>query len=105
MDKFKDLKTLFEDFIASDLPKIAPRELYEPYNYIVNLEAKRVRPVMLLASKLCFDQLNKDDYYAALAIELFHNFSLMHDDIRDGACLQSIKNMGKIVLYYRETLY
>lgn len=83
MDKFKDLKTRFEDFIASDLPKIAPRELYEPYNYIVNLEAKRVRPVMLLASKLCFDQLNKDDYYAALAIELFHNFSLMHDDIMD----------------------
>lgn len=85
MDKFKDLKATFEDFIASDLPKIAPRELYEPYHYIVNLEAKRVRPVMLLASKLCFGNLHKDDYYAALAIELFHNFSLMHDDIMDAS--------------------
>lgn len=83
MDKFKDLKTQFEEFITSDLPKIAPKELYEPYHYIVNLEAKRVRPVMLLASKLCFTNLSKDDYYAALAIELFHNFSLMHDDIMD----------------------
>jgi geranylgeranyl diphosphate synthase, type II len=83
MEKFKNLKALFEDFIASDLPKIAPKELYEPYHYIVNLEAKRVRPVMLLASKLCFTNLNNDDYCAALAIELFHNFSLMHDDIMD----------------------
>ena len=83
MDKFKDLKKQFEEFIASDLPKIAPNELYEPYHYIVNLEAKRVRPVMLLASKLCFANLNNDDYCAALAIELFHNFSLMHDDIMD----------------------
>jgi geranylgeranyl diphosphate synthase type II len=83
MDKFKNLKNQFEDFIASDLPKIAPKELYEPYHYIVNLEAKRVRPVMLLASKLCFTKLNSDDYCAALAIELFHNFSLMHDDIMD----------------------
>lgn len=83
MDKFNDLKSRFEDFIASHLPKIAPKELYEPYHYIVNLEAKRVRPIMLLASKCCFTPLEDDDYYAALAIELFHNFSLMHDDIMD----------------------
>jgi len=83
MEKFKDLKPKFEEFITTNLPKIAPKELYEPYHYIVNLDAKRVRPIMLLASKLCFDVLNRDDFYAALAIELFHNFSLMHDDIMD----------------------
>lgn len=83
MEKFKDLKSSFEAFITSHLPKIAPKELYEPYHYIVNLEAKRVRPVMLLATKRCFAPLGEDDFYAALAIELFHNFSLMHDDIMD----------------------
>lgn len=83
MEKFNDLKSRFEEFIKSHLPKIAPKELYEPYHYIVNLEAKRVRPVMLLASKRSFGSLEEDDFYAALAIELFHNFSLMHDDIMD----------------------
>lgn len=82
-EKFKNLKIEFEKFIESDLPRIAPNELYDPYRYIVNLDAKRVRPVMLLASKLCFGDLSKDDFRVALAIELFHNFSLMHDDIMD----------------------
>ncbi len=80
---FTDYKVKFEAFIADNLPKIAPRELYEPYQYIMQLEAKRIRPILMLATKSCFGQVVKDDMYAALAIELFHNFSLMHDDIMD----------------------
>lgn len=83
MEKFKELKEKFEEFIKTDLPRIAPKELFEPYSYIVHLEGKRVRPVMLLASNLCFGPIQRDALYAALAIELFHNFSLMHDDIMD----------------------
>lgn len=82
-DRFKDLKQQFEDFIVSDLPKISPVELYAPYHYIVNLDAKRVRPVMLLAAKSCYGTIDQDTLKSALAVELFHNFSLMHDDIMD----------------------
>lgn len=81
--KFKEYKDLFDAFIASDLPKISPKELYEPYHYIINLDAKRIRPIMMLAAKSFFGEIDKDDLRAALAIELFHNFSLMHDDIMD----------------------
>lgn len=80
---FNEYKVKFEAFIADNLPKIAPKELYEPYHYIMQLEAKRIRPLLMLATKSCYGHVVKDDMYAALAIELFHNFSLMHDDIMD----------------------
>lgn len=80
---FNEYKVKFEAFIADNLPKIAPKELYEPYQYIMQLEAKRIRPILMLATKSCYGHVVKDDMYAALAIELFHNFSLMHDDIMD----------------------
>jgi len=81
--KFKEYKEIFDAFLVSDLPKVAPKELYEPYHYILNLDAKRIRPILMLASKSCFGDINRDDMCTALAIELFHNFSLMHDDIMD----------------------
>ncbi len=66
----------------------APTELYEPIDYILNLGGKRMRPVMLLMAY----QLFKEDYEKALpaayAIEIFHNFSLVHDDIMDVAPLR-----------------
>jgi geranylgeranyl diphosphate synthase type II len=102
MEKFKDLKSSFEAFITSHLPKIAPKELYEPYHYIVNLEAKRVRPVMLLATKRCFAPIGEDDFYAALAIELFHNFSLMHDDIMDKS--ETRRGQATVHKKYEKTL-
>ena len=80
---FNHYKEKFEAFIQSDLPKISPKELYEPYHYLVHLDAKRIRPALLLIAKSCFGTIDSDDMRAALAIELFHNFSLMHDDIMD----------------------
>lgn len=62
-----------------------PAELYNPANYILGLGGKRVRPLMVLLGY----QLLKDDFQAALplahAVEVFHNFTLMHDDIMDQA--------------------
>lgn len=62
-----------------------PAELYNPANYILGLGGKRVRPLMVLLGY----QLLKDDFRAALplahAVEVFHNFTLMHDDIMDQA--------------------
>lgn len=80
---FTEYKAKFEAFLADNLPKIAPKELYEPYHYLMQLEAKRIRPMLMLAAKSCYGEVGSDDLKAALAIELFHNFSLMHDDIMD----------------------
>ena len=65
-----------------------PLHLYEPISYILNLGGKRLRPVLTLMTTDIFggDYIKALD--AALAIEVFHNFSLVHDDIMDGAPLR-----------------
>ena len=66
----------------------SPNELYEPIRYIMSLGGKRLRPVLVLLSY----QLFKDDPESildqAIAVEVFHNFTLMHDDIMDDAPLR-----------------
>ncbi|WP_350284318.1 polyprenyl synthetase family protein [uncultured Croceitalea sp.] len=62
-----------------------PKNLYEPINYILGLGGKRLRPVLTLMSADFFGGGFKNALNAALAIEVFHNFSLVHDDIMDDA--------------------
>jgi geranylgeranyl diphosphate synthase type II len=65
-----------------------PRELYEPIEYIMSLGGKRMRPVLVLMGCDLFDGSVDKALPAALAIELFHNFTLVHDDIMDKAPLR-----------------
>lgn len=65
-----------------------PSSLYEPINYILKLGGKRLRPVLTLMSAELFDADYKLAMNAALSIEVFHNFSLIHDDIMDAAPLR-----------------
>ena len=65
-----------------------PSELYDPINYILSLGGKRVRPLMLLMSFNLFDNDLERAFPLAQAIEVFHNFTLIHDDIMDGAPLR-----------------
>ena len=65
-----------------------PSTLYEPGNYFLTLGGKRIRPVMCLMGNELFDTISPDAYHAATAIELFHNFTLIHDDIMDAASLR-----------------
>ncbi len=65
-----------------------PKDLYEPIRYILKLGGKRIRPVLTLLSCQLFGGANKDALNQALAVEVFHNFSLMHDDIMDKAPLR-----------------
>ncbi len=65
-----------------------PHELYEPINYIFSLGGKRIRPVMLLMATDMYGGDIQQAMPAALAIEIFHNFSLIHDDIMDRAPLR-----------------
>lgn len=62
--------------------------LYKAANYFLNLGGKRIRPVMCLMGNELFDNINPDAWHVASAIELFHNFTLIHDDIMDKASLR-----------------
>ncbi|MCM4168029.1 hypothetical protein KCTC52924_01148 [Arenibacter antarcticus] len=65
-----------------------PLNLYGPISYILHLGGKRLRPVLTLMATDIFGADYKKAMDAALAIEVFHNFSLVHDDIMDGAPLR-----------------
>jgi geranylgeranyl diphosphate synthase, type II len=65
-----------------------PHELYKPITYIFSLGGKRIRPVMLLMAADMFGGDIREAMPAALSIEIFHNFSLIHDDIMDRAPLR-----------------
>ena len=65
-----------------------PRNLYEPINYILSLGGKRIRPILTLMAAEIFDSTYEKALKAATAVEVFHNFSLVHDDIMDDAPLR-----------------
>ena len=84
--------TQLQEIIENAIPKIEypkhPANLYAPIRYIMSLGGKRIRPVMvLMATELFTDEINKA-LDVALAIETFHNFTLVHDDIMDNAPLR-----------------
>ena len=66
----------------------SPELLYVPIKYIMGLHAKRMRPILVLMAHQLFDENIKKAFYPALAIEIFHNFTLLHDDIMDNAPLR-----------------
>lgn len=78
----------FENFLNEKVTAREPRNLYDPMVYIMNLGGKRVRPVLVLMAAEIFGGDKKNALNAALAIETFHNFSLIHDDIMDAAPLR-----------------
>ncbi len=79
------IKNVFQDYLLKEKFSAAPASLYDPANYILSLPAKRARPLLsLLAYQLFRDELD-EALPAALAIEVFHNFTLVHDDIMDEA--------------------
>ena len=65
-----------------------PLGLYQPIHYILNLGGKRLRPVLTLLATEIFNGEYKNALNAALSVEVFHNFSLVHDDIMDDAPLR-----------------
>ena len=65
-----------------------PSSLYQPNEYFLQLGGKRMRPVLCLMGNELFDEINPDAWHVATAIELFHNFTLIHDDIMDKAPLR-----------------
>lgn len=88
MNTFEALSKLFnEKFNISHFPD-EPASLYEPNAYFLKLGGKRVRPVLCLMGCELFNDITEDAWNVANAIELFHNFTLVHDDIMDKAPLR-----------------
>jgi geranylgeranyl diphosphate synthase, type II len=79
---------LFNKYIAHNAFFEAPSELYEPVNYILNLGGKRLRPLLVLMGTHLFDDHIDKALPVAFAVEIFHNFTLLHDDIMDEAPLR-----------------
>ncbi|MDT8413058.1 MAG: polyprenyl synthetase family protein [Vicingaceae bacterium] len=85
MDKLTNFIQIVEEAIEKNAFKKQPQSLYAPINYTLSLGGKRIRPALLLLANDLFNGKVEKAINAALAIEVFHNFTLVHDDIMDNA--------------------
>ncbi|MCB4806869.1 polyprenyl synthetase family protein [Tamlana sp. 62-3] len=88
MQSIDDYRDQFVSFLNKFVAKKQPENLYNPINYILQLGGKRLRPVLTLMTADIFGGHFKKALNAALSVEIFHNFSLVHDDIMDDAPLR-----------------
>jgi Geranylgeranyl pyrophosphate synthase len=88
MQTFEDLSSQFLVKFNTDHFPQEPASLYNPGRYFLQLGGKRIRPVLCLMGNELFAEIHPDALEVAVAIELFHNFTLIHDDIMDHAPLR-----------------
>jgi len=97
MDTIKQLQQDFADFMAKTDFSGQPKELYEPIAYTILQSGKRLRPMLCLLANEMFEGDKNEALWPALALETFHNFTLIHDDIMDKAPLRR----GKETVYQK----
>ncbi len=97
MEKIKQLQQDFADFMAKTDFSGQPKELYEPIAYTILQSGKRMRPMLCLLANEMFNGDENEALWPALALETFHNFTLIHDDIMDKAPLRR----GKETVYQK----
>ena len=85
MHSIESLRELFTNYMNSESFKDEPKNLYEPNNYFLQIGGKRLRPTLLLLATDLFGGDVSASLPAALSIEYFHNFTLIHDDVMDNA--------------------
>jgi len=88
MDKFKDYINHLNDYIDKYLSFNYPSNLYDPVKYILQNGGKRVRPLFTLFISDLFSEKIDNALAAAASLEIFHNFTLVHDDIMDNAIIR-----------------
>jgi geranylgeranyl diphosphate synthase type II len=88
MHAIKQYQDFFLSYLKTQAINKEPKNLYEPISYILELGGKRMRPVLTLMTTEVFDAPHVKALPAAMAVEVFHNFSLVHDDIMDEAPLR-----------------
>lgn len=92
MKSVEAYKNEFLNYLNNEVEVKEPLNLYEPIHYILQLGGKRLRPVLTLLTCDLFGGKAKNALDAALAIEVFHNFTLVHDDIMDSAPIRRGKD-------------
>jgi geranylgeranyl diphosphate synthase type II len=85
MSELARLSKVYLDYQEANRFNGNPSSLYEPADYIMSLGGKRMRPLLVLMGYELFDEAIEKALPAALAVEVFHNFTLVHDDIMDAA--------------------
>ncbi|PIZ06299.1 MAG: isoprenyl synthetase, partial [Flavobacteriales bacterium CG_4_10_14_0_8_um_filter_32_5] len=85
MDKLTHFIHIIDEEIQKRPFNKEPQQLYQPLNYTLGLGGKRIRPALLLLANDLFGGKQALAIDAAIAIEIFHNFTLIHDDIMDNA--------------------
>jgi geranylgeranyl diphosphate synthase type II len=95
MHRIEELHNIIKNNIEKLDYKLEPAELYEPIKYTLSFGGKRIRPVLTLLACDLFGGNIEDAVNSAIALELFHNFTLIHDDIMDKAPLRR----GKPTVY------
>lgn len=81
----KKILSMFEDYLASSEIRKEPQGIYDPINYVLSMGGKRIRPVLMLLAYSLYKDNAQDILPAALAIETYHNYTLLHDDVMDNA--------------------
>src|SRR5665648_1187507 len=105
MYTIKELQTLLSSEIDQEINQLyakEPKNLYEPVGYALAMGGKRLRPVMVLLACNLFSDTIEKALPAALAIEVFHNFTLLHDDIMDHAEMR--RNKLSVYKKYNENI-
>ena len=85
MQSFELLSQKFTLYFDKRHFPVEPASLYDPNEYFLKVGGKRIRPVLCLMGNELFDEIRQDAWHVGTAIELFHNFTLIHDDIMDKA--------------------
>lgn len=85
MQSAEFLTDLYEKTFGQNNFNHSPKALYEPVNHIMGMKGKRIRPLLVLMANDAFGGDVKQALNPAFAMEVFHNFTLVHDDIMDGA--------------------
>ena len=85
MQSFEVLAEQFSKFFSRRHFPAQPASLYDPNEYFLHQGGKRIRPVLCLMGNEMFDDIKVDAWHVGTSIELFHNFTLIHDDIMDKA--------------------
>ena len=84
----KDYIQIFEDFLKKEIDHDNPKNLYDPVKYILDSGGKRLRPLITLFITDLFTGNIKNALPASAALEIFHNFTLAHDDIMDNSLMR-----------------
>ncbi len=92
-----ELKDVYQTYAKAFSFEKKPKNLYVPVDYIMNLGGKNIRAILLLMAYEMYDDNLDNALPLAHAIELFHNFSLVHDDIMDEALLRR----GKTTVHHK----